>query len=37
MFELIKIELEIGLIFGTNFGTKTKLRVWGKTITKGQL
>jgi hypothetical protein len=30
MFELLKIELELGLIFGTNFGTKTNIESLGK-------
>jgi hypothetical protein len=29
MFQLLKIELELGLIFGVNFGTKTKFEIFG--------
>lgn len=30
MSQLLKIELELGLIFGVNFGTKTKIEFFGK-------
>jgi hypothetical protein len=29
MFQLLKIELELGLIFGVNVGTKTKTQIFG--------
>ncbi len=32
MFQLLKIELELGLIFGVNFETKTKFEIFGGKI-----